>query len=430
MKLDSKNLVLNLLGQDANLQINKKLLLTLGLELGIFTSYLIDQYKYFNGNNALREDDSFYATNFDIQLYTTMNEYQIKKCKKQGQELGIFKVNMEGIPLKTYYYLDFQKILEIIATEKSNFELAYENIFIEENAKEINSEIDIENLKKLTYQELRFYCKNNNIKYSGNATKKIDLINLIIKEKVPNLANTDFITVSCIPPTSECTIHSLTKNEELDKSSESIDYSLVSRNPAPIPRTNKPRINTCHARDHEIENLFHELDINYTDSNVESVHNILKLLNEDKELLKEYITTFYNQTIKNSFNIQNKSAFFSAKLKTPDEILIRKILSKKNLKLEEEKKKIEKLKEIELIEEKKKKEEEQRIEADLIIKKLNELSPEKQEKILNTAEKKLVKKIPDFAVSLNIFKENSKITYYRMLAKNIKEVFYEEGIAL
>lgn len=111
MKVDSKNLVLNLLGQDANLQINKKLLLTLGLELGIFTSYLIDQYKYFSSVNGLREDESFYATNFDIQLYITMNEYQIKKCKKEGKELGIFQVNMEGMPLKTYYYLDFNKII-------------------------------------------------------------------------------------------------------------------------------------------------------------------------------------------------------------------------------------------------------------------------------------------------------------------------------
>ncbi len=41
MKLDSKNLVLNLLGTDANIQINKKILLTLKLEEAFFLSYLI-----------------------------------------------------------------------------------------------------------------------------------------------------------------------------------------------------------------------------------------------------------------------------------------------------------------------------------------------------------------------------------------------------
>ena len=38
MKLNSKNLVLNLLGTDANIQINKKILLILKLEEAFFLS--------------------------------------------------------------------------------------------------------------------------------------------------------------------------------------------------------------------------------------------------------------------------------------------------------------------------------------------------------------------------------------------------------
>lgn len=423
MKLDSRNLVLNLLGQDANLQINKKLLLTLGLELGIFTSYLIDQYKYFANNNSLRQDDSFYATNFDIQLYTTMNEYQIKKCKKQGQELGVFRVNMEGIPTKTYYYLEFQKILEIIATEKSNFELAYENIFIEENRNnEITSEIDIENLKKLTYQELRFYCKNNNIKYSGNATKKIDLINLILKEKAPHLSNADFITVGCIPPTSEYITYPLTKNKTLETSSECIDYSLVSRISTPIPRTNKPRINTCHVRDHEIENLFKELNINYTDTNVENTNILLERLNGDKKLLQEYILVFYEKTIKNAFNIQNKSAFFSAKLKEPDEFLIKKLLTKKEAEIES----------FRIVEEQTKKETEEEkkvLEVINIVEKTKTLEETLKEKIVKKAEKKYLQDNEDKDLDyLEFIKRGSKDIFYRIISSQLKDILIEEGI--
>lgn len=424
MKVDSKNLVLNLLGQDANLQINKKLLLTLGLELGIFTSYLIDQYKYFSSVNGLREDESFYATNFDIQLYTTMNEYQIKKCKKEGKELGIFQVNMEGMPLKTYYYLDFNKILEIVATEKSNFELAYENIFEEQNINEINSEIDIDNLKKLTYQELRFYCKNNNIKYSGSATKKIDLINLIIKNKLPELTNTDFSTVSCIPPTSECIIHSLPKNNDLNISSESIDHPLVSRNSTPIPRTNKPIINTCHdlVRDNEIENLLKSFDINYTNKNVESINLILKNLNGDKELLKEYIVSFYEEITRNSYAIKDIKAFFSSKLKEPNELLIKKLLSKKNLEIEKIQKEKKLKEELEIIEKKKKEEEKHNIEIDLTLKRFKELSIEKQEFVLNKAERNKLNKNPELSETLKIFKENSENVYYKILINEIHEL--------
>lgn len=428
MKLDSKSLVLNLLGTDANIQINKKVLLTLGLEEAFFLSYLIDQYKYFEREGLLREDGSFYSSNMDIALYTTLNNSQIVRIKKAGVNKELFKISLEESRTKSYYYLNFDKILEMIGTEKTNFELAYDSKFDSEKIN-INIETfeDIENLRKLTFNELRFLCKQNKIKYTGNDKKEI-LINKIVEIKNPLLSsNIQFTSVNNISFTSEQKNRSLRKNED--------STNLVNENTLTVSEksmTNHDIINqeqiSCHVRDREIENLFHELDINYTDSNVESANKILKSLNEDKELLKEYIITFYTQTVKNAFNIQNKSAFFSAKLKIPDEILIKKLLSKKSLKLEEEKKKIKKLKEIELLEEKNRKKEEQRVEIDLILKKFNELSIEKQEKILHIAEEKRLKKVPDIATSLYLFKENSKTTYYRMLSSDIKEVFLEENL--
>ena len=180
MKLDSKNLVLNLLGTDANIQINKKILLTLKLEEAFFLSYLIDQYKYFEREGKLREDGSFYTSNMDIALYTTFNNSQIARVKKSGVEKELFKISLEDSRTKSYYYLNFDKILEMIGTEKSNMELAYKSRFDSEKIElEINNLDDIENLKKFTFNELRFYCKENKIKYSGN-DKKDNFIKKII----------------------------------------------------------------------------------------------------------------------------------------------------------------------------------------------------------------------------------------------------------
>ncbi|MED5604001.1 hypothetical protein VYE96_00005 [Fusobacterium pseudoperiodonticum] len=176
MKLDSKNLVLNLLGTDANIQINKKVLLTLKLEEAFFLSYLIDQYKYFEREGKLRQDGSFYTSNMDIALYTTFNNSQIARVKKAGLEKQLFRISLEDSRTKSYYYLNFDKILEMIGTEKSNMELAYKSRFDSEKIEiEMNNVEDIDNFKKFTFNELRFYCKENKIKYSGN-DKKGDLI--------------------------------------------------------------------------------------------------------------------------------------------------------------------------------------------------------------------------------------------------------------
>ena len=151
MKIDSKSFVLNTLSQDASWITNKKIFFTLGHQLTQLLVYLIDQYKYFEANNALRKDGSFYISNIDLQVYNTMNENQIQTLKKKGVEEGIFKISLEGIPVKSYYYLNFDKIAEIGATDKTNNELALEyfkkttGVDIE---LQVNNEEDILNLNK------------------------------------------------------------------------------------------------------------------------------------------------------------------------------------------------------------------------------------------------------------------------------------------
>ena len=331
MKLNSKNLVLNLLGTDANIQINKKILLILKLEEAFFLSYLIDQYKYFEREGKLREDGSFYTSNMDIALYTTFNNSQIARVKKAGLEKNLFRISLEDSRTKSYYYLNFDKILEMIGTEKSNMELAYKSRFDSEKIDiEINNLEDIENLKKFTFNELRFYCKVNKIKYSGN-DKKDNLIKKIIENKNPNLfEKAHFSTVNDISFTSEQKNRSLTKNGKLKDDVSDISLTVSEKSITNQEQINQEQ-NTCHVhengknkKDKEIEKLFHEFGINYTDTNEASCLLILNEFEGNKILLEKYLLIIHKQ-LERLTNIKNLAALFSKKLKEIDYSLINKI---------------------------------------------------------------------------------------------------------
>ena len=428
MKLDSKNLVLNLLGTDANIQINKKILLTLKLEEAFFLSYLIDQYKYFEREGKLREDGSFYTSNMDIALYTTFNNSQIARVKKSGVEKGLFKISLEDSRTKSYYYLNFDKILEMIGTEKSNMELAYKSRFDSEKIDlEINNLEDIENLKKFTFNELRFYCKENKIKYSGN-DKKDNLIKKIIENKNPNLiTKSHFSTVNDISFTSEQKNRSLTKNGKLEDGVSDISLTVSEKSITNQEQINQEQ-NTCHVheknkKDEKIESIFHELGINYTDTNEASCLLILNEFEDNKILLEKYLLIIHKQLEKLT-NIKNLAALFSKKLKEIDYSLINKIKK-------ENKDNIEKI----LEEQKKIKDEERRIEnsicMDKIIDNFLSLDKEIQENVVNLAEQKFLKENPQ--TNLDMFKAIKKRSYrshLRMIYSKLLEIIKDENIKI
>jgi len=428
MKLDSKNLVLNLLGTDANIQINKKILLTLKLEEAFFLSYLIDQYKYFEREGKLREDGSFYTSNMDIALYTTFNNSQIARVKKSGVEKGLFKISLEDSRTKSYYYLNFDKILEMIGTEKSNMELAYKSRFDSEKIDlEINNLEDIENLKKFTFNELRFYCKENKIKYSGN-DKKDNLIKKIIENKNPNLiSKSHFSTVNDISFTSEQKNRSLTKNGKLEDGVSDISLTVSEKSITNQEQINQEQ-NTCHVheknkKDEKIESIFHELGINYTDTNEASCLLILNEFEDNKILLEKYLLIIHKQLEKLT-NIKNLAALFSKKLKEIDYSLINKIKK-------ENKDNIEKI----LEEQKKIKDEERRIEnsicMDKIIDNFLSLDKEIQENVVNLAEQKFLKENPQ--ANLDMFKAIKKRSYrshLRMIYSKLLEIIKDENIKI
>ena len=446
MKIDSKSFVLNTLSQDASWITNKKIFFTLGHQLTQILVYLIDQYKYFEANNALRQDGSFYISNIDLQVYNTMNESQIQTLKKRGIEEGIFKISLEGIPVKSYYYLNFDKIAEIGATDKTNNELALEyfkkttGVDIE---LQVNNEEDILNLNKLSYKELRFYCKRNNITYTGKHKTKNSLIELILEKQCPELLKANFSTVDDISSTSgQKNIHcGISVDEKISTSGQknihceeivSSEIQWTENRPLveEISAHNQEQINqeqnTCHVheknkKDKKIENIFHELGINYTDTNEASCLLILNEFEGNKILLEKYLLIIYKQ-LERLTNIKNLAALFSKKLKEIDYSLIN-IIKKEN------KNNIEKT----LENQKKIKDEERSIEntnnMDKIIDNFLSLDKEIQENVVNLAEQNYLKENSVINIEmLKAIKKNTYRTYLKMIYFKLLEIIKKNNI--
>ena len=446
MKIDSKSFVLNTLSQDASWITNKKIFFTLGHQLTQILVYLIDQYKYFEANNALRKDGSFYISNIDLQVYNTMNENQIQTLKKKGVEEGIFKISLEGIPVKSYYYLNFDKIAEIGATDKTNNELALEyfkkttGVDIE---LQVNNEEDILNLNKLSYKELRFYCKRNNITYTGKHKTKNSLIELILEKQCPELLKADFSTVDDISSTSgRKNIHcGISVDEKISTSGQknihceeivSSEIQWTEKRPLveEISAHNQEQINqeqnTCHVheknkKDKKIENLFHELGINYTDTNEASCLLILNEFEGNKILLEKYLLIIYKQ-LERLTNIKNLAALFSKKLKEIDYSLVNKIKK-------ENKNNIEKT----LENQKKIKDEERSIEntsnMDKIIDNFLSLDKEIQENVVNLAEQNYLKENSVINIEmLKAIKKNTYRTYLKMIYFKLLEIIKKNNL--
>ena len=446
MKIDSKSFVLNTLSQDASWITNKKIFFTLGHQLTQILVYLIDQYKYFEANNALRKDGSFYISNIDLQVYNTMNENQIQTLKKKGVEEGIFKISLEGIPVKSYYYLNFDKIAEIGATDKTNNELALEyfkkttGVDIE---LQVNNEEDILNLNKLSYKELRFYCKRNNITYTGKHKTKNSLIELILEKQCPELLKADFSTVDDISSTSgQKNIHcGISVDEKISTSGQknthceeivSSEIQWTENRPLveEISAHNQEQINqeqnTCHVheknkKDEKIESIFHELGINYTDTNEASCLLILNEFEGNKILLEKYLVIIHKQ-LERLTNIKNLAALFSKKLKEIDYSLVNKIKK-------ENKNNIEKT----LENQKKIKDEERSIEntsnMDKIIDNFLSLDKEIQENVVNLAEQNYLKENSVINIEmLKAIKKNTYRTYLKMIYFKLLEIIKKNNL--
>lgn len=335
---------IELLSQDAFLQVNKKLLATLGLEKAVYISLLINNYKYYKCKGELK-NGYFYMTDNDICLYGGLKLKTIQNLKKECIDEKFIFIIKEGIPLKTFYKINFYKIFEIFNSEKEISELNYERVFKEEiNIKDIT----FEKLELFSLRKLQMLCKKYNITYHGISNKK-ELIFTIL-EKIQNkntetkkdkhLSKDEVLKLNYKNLRNTCKIlkisYSGTDNKEsLQKKvlsylvQEEVDKNVCKkstnkctsfvptseqffcRNQKLKIKTNKENLNYGHDTIDEFEELLNKWGINFTTKNQNSIKRLLKTMPFSE--VKKYLVETY-ENIKNNPNVTNIPALFSSKI--------------------------------------------------------------------------------------------------------------------
>ena len=105
-----------LLATDGYIQVNKKLIKTLGLHEAIIIGELCSEYNYWKSQNKLEEDGAFYSTRDNIEENTGLTEHLQRKAISTLVENEIIYVVKRGLPATNYYIIDFDKLLTTLTT--------------------------------------------------------------------------------------------------------------------------------------------------------------------------------------------------------------------------------------------------------------------------------------------------------------------------
>lgn len=331
--------IYDLLTQDSYFILNRKLNSYCGLVLGAFIVFLLDKEKYHKYNGELTKDGYFYATDMDIMLMTGLTSSQVSKLKNTAVEKELVFIKREGIPLRTYYKINLQKINDIMNLNKTAMELSYERIIFENKEQEdISNLLNVSEatLSNLTFKDLRFICKKFRVSYSGKNTK-LEITEKILEEKEKILqgktAAQDIIPVN--PKAEASSVQDLRnmtfKNlrimcKELNitytgKDTKDILINKIADFKGLLEEETKEEQNKEPEEDaiipeivfdeKDFEELFKEFDISYTYKNQQAVKKLREKMSDNDVFL--YLKETY-ENIKATPEVKNIAALFSSKI--------------------------------------------------------------------------------------------------------------------
>lgn len=116
------NPLFQLLRSDGSLTINKALIHAIGLNEAILYCELVSKYFYFEENELLSENNTFYNSIKDLFLSTGIHEKSQKTAIKRLEKFGLLKVAVLGMPKKRYFKMNFDNeiITKLLSTGKQN----------------------------------------------------------------------------------------------------------------------------------------------------------------------------------------------------------------------------------------------------------------------------------------------------------------------
>lgn len=200
------------LSQNGFIMVNKDLAKKLGLNCAVIIGYLYSMYDYWKGLDKLEDDESFYCTRENIEEHTTLSPYEQRKALNILEKEGIIYKYLKGLPAKTFYKLNDDKIIELLETDNesplqqdvknfNNKELKNLTSNTKENlhqeAKEFNINNNILNKKQNKNKDNNIISKNSkSSKISKNEKKLKNILKIIdeydFNEKVIDLLETFF----------------------------------------------------------------------------------------------------------------------------------------------------------------------------------------------------------------------------------------------
>lgn len=110
--------VLQLIASSSFLTVNMAIAKQVGNDAAILLAELASSQVYFE-NNGMLTDGMFFETVELIEDRTNLTKYQQAKAVKVLEESGILRTKLKGIPAKRYFFVDGEKIVELVDHKKS-----------------------------------------------------------------------------------------------------------------------------------------------------------------------------------------------------------------------------------------------------------------------------------------------------------------------
>lgn len=169
--------ILHILANDNYFIYNKDIAKTMGTDVAIILGLLCNKYNYYEKQNKLTIIDGkeyFYCTREHIYNETGLKESGQRKSMKILEDQGILEHKKIGIPSKNYYYINIEKLAQILEISSSA-----ENKELEVSK---NNDLSLKNNTQILYNKNNIE-KNINLEYIPE-NEEIKKENSILKENI------------------------------------------------------------------------------------------------------------------------------------------------------------------------------------------------------------------------------------------------------
>ena len=181
-------MLIDLLSNTGYIIVNKEIIKKIGLHEAILLGELCSEYIYWKKKDET-VNEFFYSTRENIEENTGLSAYQQRTAISNLVKKDIIVMKSEGMPLKTWYFINENKLQELLFdnieedTENEVEKPSSENV-IQQDVKKIDNK-ELNNFRT-SYEEILQHDVEVNINNNKNNNKenKIDgLFNFIINNK-------------------------------------------------------------------------------------------------------------------------------------------------------------------------------------------------------------------------------------------------------